>query len=545
MLDLRRAALQARLQQHQRGVHRLAEAGLAVVIGTAGEGAQAGGDLAHAVDQLADGLQVAAGHVEGAALEEAHGVAGQGAQRRQRLVEFVGDAGGHLPDHRQLAGLDQFVLGLAQVRLGLPALADLRLEPLVAGREVGGAFGDAPLQLVVGPLQRLARGQAGGDHLAPLVQRQAEEDQQRAGAGGQQGVADGRAALVLQRGQQGQAPGRVVQRPALLQVVDPPRRSPVRRGAGVADLLDAVAQRRARQRLQFLQRPPVVLQAARQALAGVRPQRPHRLEPPRRVAGEDDDAVLVADVGLQPRPLPALLEGVQAHLDHRHADDPLALAQAVGQVVAGLAGGAADAVEAPRLALHGVLEIGAERQVLAEEAARLAPVAGGQHPPGGVQHVGGQAAAAAVEALEVIVDPLPPVVAGRLQQAPHVFVELEQAGQVVVLGDLAFHRAGVQLQLALAVLGQGADARPFAEAVAGIAAAEHQREQQQGQQQVAEQARFHGQGRRHGAEAGGWALHHSHPVLASSAGRAQTVGGAGRRTALAAMLLQPGPANRR
>src|SRR3990167_7420892 len=43
VLDLRRAALQARLQQHQRGVHRLAQAGLAVVIGAAGGGGGGGG----------------------------------------------------------------------------------------------------------------------------------------------------------------------------------------------------------------------------------------------------------------------------------------------------------------------------------------------------------------------------------------------------------------------------------------------------------------------------------------------------------------------
>ncbi|VFT22014.1 Uncharacterised protein [Pseudomonas aeruginosa] len=55
-----------------------------------GEGTQAGGDAAHAVDQFIDGGEVGAGGLQFAALEEAHGVAGQRTQRRQWLVEFRG-----------------------------------------------------------------------------------------------------------------------------------------------------------------------------------------------------------------------------------------------------------------------------------------------------------------------------------------------------------------------------------------------------------------------------------------------------------------------
>ncbi|MNO86222.1 hypothetical protein D3C76_776160 [compost metagenome] len=196
-----RHLLEAHLQHQQGGVHCFAQACLTVVIGAPGEGAQAGGDAAHAVDHLVDRFEVAAGHVEIAALEEAHGVAGEGAQGGQRLVQFVGDAGGHLPDHRQLAGLHQTVLGLAQGVLGLPALANLPAQVLVAGAQVGGAFGDLALQLVVRLLQRLTGGEAGGEHLAPFVPGDQQEGQQGEADGSEDAVDHGFPAQLGERGE--------------------------------------------------------------------------------------------------------------------------------------------------------------------------------------------------------------------------------------------------------------------------------------------------------------------------------------------------------
>ena len=164
-----RQAVQARAEHLERGVHGLAEAGFALVVAAPSKGAQAGGDAAHAVDQFVDGLEVGAGGVQGAALKEADGVARQRAQRRQRLVQFVGDAGGHLANGCELAGLHQFVLGVAQGFFGLASFANLALEPFVAGAQVGGAFGNPTLKLAVGFLQGFPCGEAGGDDLAPFV----------------------------------------------------------------------------------------------------------------------------------------------------------------------------------------------------------------------------------------------------------------------------------------------------------------------------------------------------------------------------------------
>ena len=74
------------------------------------------------------------------------------AQGCQGLVQFVGNASGHLPDGRQFSGLDQFVLGTAQGFFGLAPLANLAFEAFVAGAQVGRALSNFALQLAIGLL---------------------------------------------------------------------------------------------------------------------------------------------------------------------------------------------------------------------------------------------------------------------------------------------------------------------------------------------------------------------------------------------------------
>jgi hypothetical protein len=62
--------------------------------------------------------EVAGGCIELAALQQHARVVRERAQRRQRLVQFMGDAGCHLAQRRQLAGLHQFVLRRAQLAFG-------------------------------------------------------------------------------------------------------------------------------------------------------------------------------------------------------------------------------------------------------------------------------------------------------------------------------------------------------------------------------------------------------------------------------------------
>ncbi|MOA45379.1 hypothetical protein D3C78_1677720 [compost metagenome] len=100
----------------------------------------------------------------------------------------------------------------------MPPFADLADEAFVAGPQVGGALGNLALQLAVGFFQGFTGSQACGDHLAPLVPGN-QQDRQQGKRHGDQHALDGRlAAQVLQRCEQGEMPGRVIQPPCLCQV---------------------------------------------------------------------------------------------------------------------------------------------------------------------------------------------------------------------------------------------------------------------------------------------------------------------------------------
>ena len=94
---------------------------------------------------------------------------------------------------------------------------------------------------------------------------------------------------------------------------------------------------------------------------------------------------------------------------------------------------------------------------------------GSLDPPVGIEDKDRPAAAAAVEAFEVLVDGLPVGAVGVGEQQRHAVFQLQQAWQVGVLADFAFNRARVQLQLALAIFAEGAYAVAFADQVAGQA----------------------------------------------------------------------------
>ena len=492
LMQLQRAVLQTSGQQLQRGIHGFVQRSLALVFATSGKGTQAGGDAAHAVDQIVDRAQVGAGGVQRATLDEAHGIAGQRAQCREWLIEFVGDAGGHLPDGREFTGLNQLVLGLTQRLLGLTPLANLPLKAFVAGAQVGGAFGNPTFEFVVGRFQRFAGGQTGGNHLAPLVPGDQQEHCQRTGHGHQHPLIGRFTTQVFKRREQGQVPGRVGQIAGLREVADDGVVVIDAAVGGESQLLDPIGDQLALQRHQLVERPPVILQAAGQALFDLRGQRAHRFQASRRVAGQNDDAVFVADEGFQPRPLPALFQRFEAHLDHGNADDLAFLFQPVGQVITGLAGGAADAVEAARKPANGVLVIGAEGEVFAQVTVGIAPVAGGEHAAGGVEHVDGATAAAAVQAFEVVIDLASQLRRRVIEQLGDIGFELQHAGQVVVLVDFAFDGAGMQFKLPLAVFAEGLDAVLFAVQVGHVAERNHQQDDQRRQKQVAYQAGFHG-----------------------------------------------------
>lgn len=100
--------------------------------------------------------------------------------------------------------------------------------------------------------------------------------------------------------------------------------------------------------------------------------------------------------------------------------------------------------------------------------------------------------AAPVQAFEVFVDRLARTAIRVGEQVRDAVFQLQQARQVGVFADLAFDRARVQLQLAFTVFAEGADTVALADQVASHTQADHQQNDQWWQQQLAEQAGFHG-----------------------------------------------------
>ncbi|MCY1355828.1 hypothetical protein D9M69_422640 [compost metagenome] len=483
----------AGLQQEHRVVDRLAQPGLPEAVARlARERLERAGDAAHALDQPDDGVEIGAHRGVVAALEELAGVAGQRAQRRQRLVQLVRDAGRHLAHRGQLAGLQQAVLRLAQHGLGADALGHLGLQPVVGGGQVGGALGHLALQLAVGRLQRGARGQALVDDAPAHVPGRAQQQHEGSQHARQRGAVERRHAHLRGIGQQRQLPVGAGQGGVLGQH----RRAAAQAHQFVAAAAVAIGQLAHRDQRQLRQRRAVVLQAARQPLARLVRQRAQRRQFPRRVRGQDHDAVLVAQQHLAVGALPAVFQRLQPDLDHRHAGRVVAFAQRRRQVVARFAARGADAVEAAELALHGSLEVRAEAEVLAHVAVGALPVAGGQHLAVGVQHIDHARAGAGIERGQVFVG------AGHArgvvraqQQSGDTLVQRQQAGHVVVVRQLAFQRLRVQAQLHLAALGLARQRVVVAVAVAERAGQPDQHGQRQQRQQRRGAAQAVGQAR--------------------------------------------------
>jgi hypothetical protein len=152
----------------------------------------------------------------------------------------------------------------------------------------------------------------------------------------------------------------------------------------------------------------------------------------------------------------------------------------VGHVVARLALGDADGEVAPHLARQAGEVVAAERQVFADEAVWLLPVAGGQHDAALVHHEDGEAADVAVEPLEKAVGRRHAARrAGLAQQGQHLFAQLDGGGDVGVAVDDAVHRRAEEVEAVAGVGAQGLHPLVFAGPVA--AEADQPDHQQQGQ----------------------------------------------------------------
>ncbi|MNV45073.1 hypothetical protein D3C71_1368580 [compost metagenome] len=103
--------------------------------------------MTNAFGQCGDGAQILFGGLCVLAPQELRGVVRVGTDRRDGLVDLVGDPRGNLSQQGQLAGLDKFVLHRVQARLGALPFVHFVHQLLIELAQLAGAFTDQCGQL--------------------------------------------------------------------------------------------------------------------------------------------------------------------------------------------------------------------------------------------------------------------------------------------------------------------------------------------------------------------------------------------------------------
>ena len=111
--------------------------GEAATPGRAGEGAQRAGDRADAFGHRDDRVRLPLRRFGLAGVEKAAGILGIGADRGDRLVDLVRDAGGDLPENGKPVGLGEIVAQPADLGFGALALGDFAGERCIGARQLG------------------------------------------------------------------------------------------------------------------------------------------------------------------------------------------------------------------------------------------------------------------------------------------------------------------------------------------------------------------------------------------------------------------------
>ena len=129
-------------------------------------------------------------------------------------------------------------------------------------------------------------------------------------------------------------------------------------------------------RAQWLQRAVGVLAGVQHFAALIGAQRAQQAVAPAVTVGQEHHVMVVAGQHHVRAAQPFLFQRRQLDLDHHHAEPLAIFLDGLRQVVAGYAGGHADAVEAAAALRQCLPVVGAVAVVLADVAGRLVPVAG-------------------------------------------------------------------------------------------------------------------------------------------------------------------------
>ena len=191
-------------------------------------------------------------------------------------------------------------------------------------------------------------------------------------------------------------------------------------------------------------------------------QRRQGLVFPVRHGTEKDHAVLIGQHDLVRALHPAFFQGFQVHLDRCQAQHVAILVDAMGKEVAGFEPRRADAIKTPRRAPQGVLGVGAERDIVANKAVGLLPIAGGTRVAVEVADENGRRFRLGIHLLQVMVDRIDQHRVFRmLQQADHVAVQFQRLGQEIVFFQRVFQAADIHLEALRATRLQLADGDAF------------------------------------------------------------------------------------
>ena len=152
LLDPHVAGIDPVLDEEQRPVQDPVHTDALVMGGLAlaGEHLQVPGKLRHAIGEVADEVHVAHDLIRIAALGENPCAGNEGLDCCERLVDLMGQCGGHASECCELSGLDKRVLRRAQARLRTPALVHLRRQRGVCVPQLPRALVHLLLELYAG-----------------------------------------------------------------------------------------------------------------------------------------------------------------------------------------------------------------------------------------------------------------------------------------------------------------------------------------------------------------------------------------------------------
>jgi hypothetical protein len=173
----------------------------------------------------------------------------------------------------------------------------------------------------------------------------------------------------------------------------------------------------------------------------------HGAKVPGRLRGKKHDPIRIDREHDVTASGPGLLQVFEADFEGGDSDQLAVFPKRAREVEARQSTGRANPIETAFAALDRIPEVRTVRQVHSDEARLLIPVAGRDRDSLAVQNVQRGGSCDSIDLLQSLVHDMEQIGVARIAQyREHVAFEREQAGQVLVLGELAPQRRGIDLE---------------------------------------------------------------------------------------------------